>query len=233
MIERLDFAVWDTIVWIGFSLLLPQLAGWGSQGDGLPWHLAWKLACSCRSLYHVRFFEFLFWLFGKKTEAPKLRLMLRTARGKDLCFGYSTCCSSDSCLFSNVALAVAEVVHVTDEHGVGKGGYDCNAGASNWMQGWPLDQTHGVFSEVIKNCLANKENTTIETVNFFNVQPTAADISSGCLGRQRRRIGAAATATASTAWNSIAMQNTCRWLVSSINSQLNQFETKKMYINYI
>ena len=134
--------------------------------------------------------------------------MLHTTHGKLKIAG-----SLDSCLFSNVALAVAEVVHVTDEHGVGKGGYDCNAGASNWMQGWPLDQTHGVFSEVIKNCLANKENTTIETVNFFNVQPTAADISSGCLGRQRRRIGAAATATASTASSSIAMQNTCSWLV--------------------
>eukprot|EP00913_Durusdinium_trenchii_P019055 g17908.t2 len=28
------------------------------------------------------------------------------------------------------------VVHVAKVHGVGKGGYDCNAGASNWMQGW-------------------------------------------------------------------------------------------------
>ena len=28
------------------------------------------------------------------------------------------------------------VVHVQHVHGVGKGGYDCNAGASNWIQGW-------------------------------------------------------------------------------------------------
>ena len=30
-----------------------------------------------------------------------------------------------------------KIVHKV--HGVGHGGYDCNAGASNWMQGWPLD----------------------------------------------------------------------------------------------
>ena len=29
-----------------------------------------------------------------------------------------------------------KIVH--EVHGVGHGGYDCNAGASNWMQGWPL-----------------------------------------------------------------------------------------------
>lgn len=27
-------------------------------------------------------------------------------------------------------------VHVQSMHGVGQGGYDCQAGASNWIQGW-------------------------------------------------------------------------------------------------
>ena len=31
-----------------------------------------------------------------------------------------------------------EVKIVHKVHGVGHGGYDCDAGASNWMQGWPL-----------------------------------------------------------------------------------------------
>ena len=32
----------------------------------------------------------------------------------------------------------SEVKIVHEVHGVGHGGYDCDAGASNWMQGWPL-----------------------------------------------------------------------------------------------
>lgn len=36
---------------------------------------------------------------------------------------------------SVVATAIAAVWQVHVEHGVGHGGYDCNAGASNWIQG--------------------------------------------------------------------------------------------------
>ena len=40
-----------------------------------------------------------------------------------------------------VTVCFQQVVIHKEVHGVGKGGYDCGAGADNWMQGWQLGST--------------------------------------------------------------------------------------------